>query len=197
MYNESIKISEYYSLIDELKKKWIESKRENRKIDLEYWDSQVPESEKRKMKFEFLLSEKNKEQRKVDGWLDALRNSCNRKDPTWWRDLVGEYYNKACRDLEKIKARLYFFQKQDFKNKEKITDEMIIRAREYPLEDLIEVNSAGFAICPFHPDHKPSLYIKNGFFYCFVCGKSGNAIDLVMARDNLTFVEAVKRLSCG
>lgn len=48
-------------------------------------------------------------------------------------------------------------------------------------------------LCPFHKERTPSFRTKTkqGFFKCFGCGKSGNAIDFMMFHDNLSFVDAV------
>lgn len=79
----------------------------------------------------------------------------------------------------------------------KITEQMIQQARDYPFENLVEVNKNNFALCPFHDDHTPSLYTKGNYGYCFgACGWSGDTIKFVMKRDNISFVEAVKKL-CG
>jgi hypothetical protein len=71
--------------------------------------------------------------------------------------------------------------------------EMIQRAREYPITELIP-NKNMWAICPFHEDRHPSLYLKNNFYHCFACGVSGSTIDLYMKLNNASFPETVKRL---
>ena len=57
------------------------------------------------------------------------------------------------------------------------------------------------AVCPFHRDKNPSMAIQpdRGYYHCFGCGESGDAISFVQKMDGLTFVEAVKRLAsrCG
>ena len=78
--------------------------------------------------------------------------------------------------------------------KGQVTEEMIARAKEYPFENLIQVNKAGFAKCPFHKEKTASLYLKNNFYYCFGCGVSGDVIDFVMKTKNLSFIETVKLL---
>lgn len=42
----------------------------------------------------------------------------------------------------------------------------------------LEINSKGFALCPFHEDNNPSLkfYENQGRFCCFGCGTKGNII---------------------
>jgi DNA primase len=83
-----------------------------------------------------------------------------------------------------------------------------IKART-DLADLIAsygvvVKSAGAskkACCPFHHEKTPSFNINEskGFYHCFGCGESGDAIKFVQKMDGLTFVEAVKKLAeaCG
>jgi DNA primase len=51
-------------------------------------------------------------------------------------------------------------------------------------------------ICPFHPDHKPSLKINDqkNLFKCFVCEKVGDAITFAMEFKKWDFVTALKEL---
>ena len=57
------------------------------------------------------------------------------------------------------------------------------------------------ACCPFHNEKTPSFNINvaKGFYHCFGCGESGDAIKFVMKQEGLSFVEAVKKLAaqCG
>ena len=75
-----------------------------------------------------------------------------------------------------------------------ISEAMIARAKEFPMEQLIEVNKRGFSTCPFHSEKTPSFYVKNNFGYCFSCNKSVDTIQLLIDRDNMSFVEAVEKL---
>ncbi|WP_288301633.1 DNA primase [Veillonella magna] len=51
--------------------------------------------------------------------------------------------------------------------------------------------------CPFHNEKTPSFSVtpEKGFFYCFGCHASGNAINFLMRYENLTFPEALERLA--
>ena len=51
-------------------------------------------------------------------------------------------------------------------------------------------------LCPFHSEKSPSFNVNpaDQFFYCFGCKASGNAIDFVMKRDRLEFLEAMRQL---
>ena len=57
------------------------------------------------------------------------------------------------------------------------------------------------ACCPFHNEKTPSfnINVNKGYYHCFGCGESGDAIKFVMKYEGLTFVEAVKKLAdqCG
>lgn len=49
------------------------------------------------------------------------------------------------------------------------------------------------ALCFMHEDHHPSLAFlgaNRNSWYCFVCNKGGNAIDLVKESEDCGFVEA-------
>ena len=64
----------------------------------------------------------------------------------------------------------------------------------------IDVKVAGSskkACCPFHREKTPSFMINEarGFYHCFGCGESGDAIKFVMKMEGLSFVEAVKKLA--
>lgn len=53
------------------------------------------------------------------------------------------------------------------------------------------------ACCPFHHEKTPSFNINEtkGFYHCFGCGESGDAIKFVQKYEGLSFVEAVKKLA--
>ena len=104
------------------------------------------------------------------------------------------HYQKLIEPLEKrINNIKWNF--GSLKNKKgKITPAMIIRAKEYPIESLLEVNRAGYAKCFNHEDKKPSMYCKGNFAYCFVCSKHWDTIQILIDRDKKSFNEAVKKL---
>ncbi len=74
-----------------------------------------------------------------------------------------------------------------------LTDVMIERARNFPLEKLVEP-IRGYIKCPFHDDKKPSMWVKDGFGFCFPCDKSLDAIGYMMQIKGLSFPDAVKAL---
>jgi len=52
-------------------------------------------------------------------------------------------------------------------------------------------------LCPFHEDHRPSLYVNPAkqIFKCFACGAGGDVLKFVQMRESLTFPQAVERLA--
>lgn len=66
-------------------------------------------------------------------------------------------------------------------------------ARRYGFEP----NRSGFIRCPFHSEKTASLkiYPGQGGFHCFGCGAGGSVIDFVMRLFDLSFSQAVVRLS--
>jgi DNA primase len=53
------------------------------------------------------------------------------------------------------------------------------------------------ACCPFHKEKTPSFTVNDqkGFFHCFGCGATGDAIAFVMQHDRLSFMEAIETLA--
>jgi DNA primase len=56
-------------------------------------------------------------------------------------------------------------------------------------------------LCPFHKEKSPSFHVnpERGFYHCFGCHESGDAIKFVTKLEGLDFLEAVRRLAdrCG
>ena len=79
---------------------------------------------------------------------------------------------------------------------DKVTNEMIARAKEYPIDQLIEFIH-GKAHCFAHDDKVASMFhgTKTNQAVCpSGCGKSFNAIDVLMLRDSYSFLDAVRKL---
>jgi DNA primase len=78
------------------------------------------------------------------------------------------------------------------------------RIKESPvsmvLSHYIALNKKGAnleAICPFHPDTKPSLKVNDakGMYKCFVCGAGGDAITFVKEFKRVEFVDALREIA--
>ena len=62
---------------------------------------------------------------------------------------------------------------------------------------LKRVGSSWMGLCPFHGEKSPSFSVspEKGFYHCFGCGKSGDAISFLQEHDHLDFVAAVEQLA--
>ena len=78
------------------------------------------------------------------------------------------------------------------------------RIKESPvsmvLSHYISLNKKGAnleAICPFHPDTKPSLKVNDakGMYKCFVCGAGGDSITFVKEFKRIEFVDALREIA--
>ncbi|MBO1902637.1 DNA primase [Leucobacter weissii] len=67
--------------------------------------------------------------------------------------------------------------------------------------DYVSLKNAGVdsmkGLCPFHDERSPSFHVRPalGYYHCFGCGESGDAISFLQRMDHLTFAEAVERLA--
>lgn len=58
----------------------------------------------------------------------------------------------------------------------------------------MEINRAGFCVCPFHAEKTASLKIYPSSFYCFGCGAGGDVIRFVQLLYKLDFKAALLRI---
>lgn len=68
------------------------------------------------------------------------------------------------------------------------------------ISDYIPLKMKGknyFGVCPFHDDHSPSMSVskERQLFKCFVCNKGGNVFTFVKDYENISYIEAVKRVA--
>lgn len=54
-----------------------------------------------------------------------------------------------------------------------------------------------FGVCPFHDDHSPSMSVSKDkqIYTCFSCGATGNVFKFVMDYENISFLEAIKKIA--
>ena len=143
---------------------------------------------------EFLLDEMESLQTEIADAHHAYEGYWDKGLPYWWREAVLKLRDVNAMEgkLKRYKSELYYLWQQG--KRESLTRAMIDRALEYPIDEIVEVNHAGFALCPNHDDQSPSLYTKGNFGYCFVCGWHGDPIAIYMLLHNVPFVEAVRKL---
>ena len=69
-----------------------------------------------------------------------------------------------------------------------------VSCREAAERYSVEVNHYGMALCPFHNDRHPSLYVADDHYYCFACGAHGDVIDFVGKLFQLSPYDAARKL---
>ena len=79
----------------------------------------------------------------------------------------------------------------------KITDADIAKAKEFPINQLLEFKR-GFTHCIWHNDINPSMYYyeKSNKVYCFSCSKNADVIDVVQKLKGYSFIQTINFL-CG
>ncbi|MGC4092210.1 MAG: DNA primase [Polyangiaceae bacterium] len=62
---------------------------------------------------------------------------------------------------------------------------------------LVKRGRSFIGLCPFHKEKSPSFHVnpERGFYHCFGCHASGDALKFVQENEGLEFIEAVRRLA--
>lgn len=119
----------------------------------------------------------------------AGKDSLNRELILTWM----QNHNEAIKKLEKEMSCL---KPVNNNLNGKITDDMILRAKEYPIRNLLSNPvKNNMTNCISHNDRTPSMSIKNNRAYCFSCGFKGDSISVYMHVKNVDFKTAVKNLN--
>jgi len=160
------------------------------------WLLVFPDSKKR---IRELIRGYDEEIEKLDKEIrDDLNAIYDKSDDSWFAEKIieiwkGKKLDNMIKKIRRLKASLV-----EFKSKQQVSELEIQIARDHPFEMLVKEIRKNWALCNFHLDKRPSLYIRkrdgHSFAYCFVCGRGWDPIAYVMERDGLTFVEAVRKL---
>ena len=70
-----------------------------------------------------------------------------------------------------------------------------INTREAAARYGVEVNRHGKALCPFHNDRHPSLFVDDDHYYCYACGEHGDVIDFTAKLFGLKLYEVAQKLA--
>ncbi len=98
------------------------------------------------------------------------------------------------KELAKLRKDLLF---RDHPPKGQITPEMIERASQYPIHELIEFDARGMALCFNHEEKTGSLHLnkKTNTCRCFgSCQQTFNPLHVLKIRDKMSFPDAVRKL---
>jgi len=110
------------------------------------------------------------------------------------RGVIKKYINSSKKIIEKCEKEICRL--KPVKNKNGITDEMIQRAKQFSISELLTTPIRGnVTSCIGHEDKNPSMNIKNNWAYCYACGFSGDSISVYMHLNDVDFKTAVKNLN--
>lgn len=175
-----------------------ESRRQEAGFAKEIMDSDLGDELRRQRKqyLEEEILRLNREREKIDlDWAESERNDV----PWFLRQAVYELRKPKVIEarIRRLSLEKTFLEHPEEIKQGMITQAEIARALMTPFQNLITFNRAGFALCPFHKESRPSFHLMKfcNRAYCFGCGWKGNVIDFVMATRNLSFPDAVRSLS--
>ena len=127
--------------------------------------------------------------------------SCMGETWQWFGDMVREsYLNPLLKKIRKMDADIDLWKNPVRPPETGLSEEQIQEARDADCADFVDVvrrdGKRSWALCVFHNDSHPSMccYEPGRGFYCFACNKGGNAIDLVMELDKVSFQDAVRKI---
>lgn len=107
--------------------------------------------------------------------------------------------NEISKEFSEAHLEDLFKEKDNLKDKLryvgiKFTNDKLMAAKQVPISDYLDFNSAGFARCLWHNEKTPSLHKITGKnkVYCFGCGKTADIVDIVMEQNGCSLPEALK-----
>lgn len=66
------------------------------------------------------------------------------------------------------------------------SDDRLVRAKEYPIKDLIKLNRDGFAACVYHSEKSASMRVyKDNHAFSYCCNRRSDAIDIYCVLNGL------------
>ncbi len=116
------------------------------------------------------------------------------------RAIIAAFIPENERRVEKIQREIDSLHGVLFKparaKHDRVTPEMVERAKEYPIEHLVEVGRGGMARCISgeHEDRHASMQATGHFVYCHACGFHADAIGVYQKIHGVGFREAVEGL---
>ena len=111
------------------------------------------------------------------------------------RELIFTWVKECNETIKKLEREMSLLKPVSNKSGKEITEDMITRAKEYPIKNLLpNPVRNNLTNCISHSDKTPSMSIKNNRVYCFSCGFKGSVIDVAMQLNGVDFKTAVREL---
>src|SRR3990167_5281819 len=155
------------------------------------WEKSLPMQEEQEGAFD--VSDESKQEARRNYLLQRIEESTRSYYSLVQQKADREIIIAAAKQMNGAKIRYFFSTYQPEKDKS-FSEQELERARNVPMDKLIQTNKAGFALCPFHQEKTPSFKVTKNMWYCFGCGIGGDSIEFVKRKDNLNFRDAVQFL---
>lgn len=112
--------------------------------------------------------------------------------PYYFRQMSADRIKEKEHELNKLTLRNSF----ETGVKEGLSPASINQAKNYPIENLIDLDKRGFALKnPLREEKTSSFYCKGNFYHDFGSGETGDVIDLIMKMEKISFKEAINKLN--
>lgn len=162
-----------------------------------------------KLKLQEDISELEEAQKEIQLKVREWRNRKNSDSDPLGAMLVLEKLDQDKLEIEKQVKRCWwllqsvkrFRDGEVLLNAAGITTADIEQAKLVPIENfyigkLRKFGTRAVGNCEFHNEKGPSftIYLKQNTYYCYGCGKGGDVISYIMLKEELTFLNAVKKL---
>ncbi|MBT7349643.1 hypothetical protein HN803_02510 [candidate division WWE3 bacterium] len=158
----------------------IRSEAENMGVDLEW------ASERRKVYLRSTITVIEAQRQELIGFLAG--------STSLERGVISKYINYAKEIIEVYEKRIWLL--KPTKINHGITDEMIMKAKQSPISELLTMPvRRNLTNCIAHDDKNPSMNIKGNFAYCYACGFRGDSISVYMRMNDADFKTAVENLN--
>lgn len=125
-------------------------------------------------------------QENINYYEDKKKNTDNEFEFEWYNKQQDEWIEKK----RKIKRLIEL--PKGFKNELNIS-----KAKEFPIEQLLDFNKYGFIKCIFHTEKTPSMRLdkKRNKAHCFAGCGDFDSIDIFQKINNVSFSDAVRKLN--
>lgn len=122
--------------------------------------------------------------------------SLKQDEPYINREFIASFIPENEARIEKLKRQIRDILAEALGHsiKDRISKDMIERAREHPITGLIESSHRGNVLCIAHDEKHPSMSLKGNRARCFSCGYYGDSIDVYMKLHGSGFIAAVRAL---
>lgn len=124
---------------------------------------------------------------------DYIYRKVNKESEWFWRDIIEELEINIPKQRSNIIIKRNTF---ILENKSKDFKYSIEKAKQYPIDQLLEFNYQGKAKCLWHNEKTASLhyYGKTNTVKCFGCGEFADSIKVYQKLKGCTFNQSLKAL---